>query len=178
MEFWLLPENSQEAFCSTWDFCSPTFTDSELFANADEWKNGWKAGATDHSNNVAEATAIAMLLSLLYILQEHIYNKKIVCHYDSEYAASTISGIYRPKTHKELIRNSQLLYIFVSTKCNWCWNKVKSHTGVVGNERVDKAAKMGAGGTCRVWTPQHFLYTMSDCCNTPLKRLRASPKSS
>ena len=83
-----------------------------------------------------------------------------------------MSGLFRPKTHKEFISDSQQFHVWVSTKCGWSWNKIKSHTGVVGNERVDQVAKLGAAGICRVWAPQDFHNTVADCSSKLLKRLR------
>ena len=78
----------------------PAVLDFDIFGSANEWMVGWRSGAIEHTNNVAEAVAIARFLSLCFVFME-ITSGRIVCHYDSEYVVSTTCGLYRPRNHKE-----------------------------------------------------------------------------
>jgi len=118
------------------DFCGPIITCN---SHVDY------LGATHHSNNVGELTAA--LLGLAWVSSFAQPFETIVFEFDSDYAASAIRRLTRPRSNIQLILRARALLDSLSQTIQW--TKVTSHTDQFLNERADALAKCGAHGILR-----------------------------
>ena len=114
----------------------------------DEWLTAHGPVVTDHSkfsylgarvgsNNTGELSAI--IEALLYAV-EHEYSMVHV-NSDSQWAINVITGKWRAKVNKDLVKLAQHL----SKKCGMTveYQWVKAHVGLEGNEVADRLAEAG-----------------------------------
>lgn len=119
-------------------------------------------GATAHTNNTAEISAmVEALLWVEELADSHAGEElmRVVMYYDSEYAASTVRGMWQGRCNMELANNAKLVVQRVRGKVQLVWKHVYGHTGNEGNELADRLADRGAQGKLlgigRRWANMH-----------------------
>ncbi|CAK0864590.1 unnamed protein product, partial [Prorocentrum cordatum] len=119
------------------DYCGPTVTNVS---------DPCYIGATQHSNNVGELSALFFGLSWLrgHLSTAARQPAKAIIEYDSEYAAGVIQRRTRARQNLTLVLRARHIYDQISSSIEW--RKVESHTGQFLNERADHLANCGASG--------------------------------
>jgi ribonuclease HI len=98
-------------------------------------------GASRHTNNVGELTALVFALRWIASL----VCRRIRILYDSEYAASLTRRLWRPSSNFSLVLAArEALDVLTAREISIDWIHLDSHTGHVLNERADVLAKFGA----------------------------------
>ena len=102
-------------------------------------------GATEHTNNTAELTALAELLRWL-INDAPSPQHRILLRPDSEYAMGIALGDVTPRENLELTRVVQTLYrcLLETRGGNVGWSHVKGHSDHKWNDLVDELATRGS----------------------------------
>ena len=102
-------------------------------------------GATEHTNNTAELTALAELLRWL-INDAPSPQHRILLRPDSEYAMGIALGDVTPRENLELSRVVQTLYrcLREARGGKVGWSHVKGHSGHKWNDLVDELATRGS----------------------------------
>ena len=98
-------------------------------------------GATTHTNNVGELSAMLFALSWIHCSD---FAGPFVLEYDSEYAAGSIRRLLWTRSNLTLVINARAIYDQVADKV--VWRKVRAHSGFFFNERADRLANCGASG--------------------------------
>ena len=98
-------------------------------------------GAGAGSNNAAELSA--WMEAALFLLAQDSIPPTINFVYDSKWTAHMITGKWGPKRHKTMIATARALCRALSDKTTISWERVKGHTGNVGNTRADQPADKG-----------------------------------
>eukprot|EP00597_Dinobryon_sp_UTEXLB2267_P017622 CAMPEP_0201113684 /NCGR_PEP_ID=MMETSP0812-20130820/77978_1 /ASSEMBLY_ACC=CAM_ASM_000668 /TAXON_ID=98059 /ORGANISM="Dinobryon sp., Strain UTEXLB2267" /LENGTH=225 /DNA_ID=CAMNT_0047377237 /DNA_START=478 /DNA_END=1155 /DNA_ORIENTATION=+ len=118
----------------------------------DEW-SPFSLGATVGSNNTGELSAIGE--TLIWIRDNHEATKQytdVVIHYDSFYAAKSITGEFNGNKNKELYLNIRKIFQQLKVErsnLNISFEHVKGHSNNKWNDLADKLANRGsAGETC------------------------------
>jgi ribonuclease HI len=115
-----------------------------------EWtdSNGIVVTKTDHhsfvgaevgSNNTAELQAV---IEVLDYIERYGFDGPIQICVDSQYVLDIIQDLSVPMTNVSIIEKLTELYYLCSTRIPIILEKVKSHTGIEGNERADRLAAM------------------------------------
>ena len=106
-------------------------------------------GATCHTNNTAELTAIGEACRwLLDFLRGPTPNKpqKAIILYDSEYAYGLATRLTTPNTNHQLAESVATLVSSVRQQMSLSFEHVRGHTGIFGNEVADRLADRGSLG--------------------------------
>ena len=103
-------------------------------------------GASTHTNNVGELTAIAEALLWLEIEAPGAADVPATIYYDSTYAYTIITGQTSPVENDELVRQAKEIYARVSAIRTIEFRHVKGHSGNQGNDCADALAAKGARG--------------------------------
>ena len=104
-------------------------------------------GATEHTNNTAELTALAE--AMCWLLDEDAApNKRVLLRPDSEYAAAVATGLNTTTKNNDLCAVVRSLYKALITQRSGqvSWAHVKGHSKHKWNDIVDELAKKGT--TC------------------------------
>jgi len=122
------------------ELCGPVVIDSK--------EKPW-VGARRITNNTSELSA---LIEALENLRQHPEIPAAILSPDSEIAMDLTTGVSQAKANKELVNYARRLWKKVrEDRSNRVWMRhVRGHRGVKWNERADKLADKGAGGT--VWS--------------------------
>ena len=115
-------------------------------------------GAAVASNNTAELSAIGeALIWLCEDVDTDVIRDGVVCMcYDSEYAHSSVVGIFNGEKNRELIMNIRGILRAAEQRLNkvgarLTWKHVKGHSNEQFNDRADHLAGLGARGElCKV----------------------------
>ena len=137
-------------------FVAVTGGDGDADAHAHEVMRAWGPvttcahaptwiGATEHTNNTAELTALVELLRWLTNAAPHPRHR-ILIRPDSEYAMGVALGDNSPSVNTQLARVARALYqrLCDSRSGNVGWAHVKAHSGHKWNDIVDELATKGS----------------------------------
>ena len=102
-------------------------------------------GATHHTNNTAELTALAEAMRWLIDVDPEPY-KSVLLRPDSQYAMGVAIGDISPKANDELAQNTRMLFqqLHTQRRGKARWAHVKGHSDNIWNDDVDALAGMGA----------------------------------
>ena len=110
-------------------------------------------GAVVASNNTAELSAVGeALIWLCEDIEMETIKDGIVCIcYDSEYAHSSVVGIFNGEKNRQLIMNIRgMLHAAIQrleqVGARLTWKHVKGHSNEQFNDRADHLASLGARG--------------------------------
>mgnify|MGYP003860930307 CR=1 FL=1 len=125
----------------------------------------WFVGAKVGSNNSAELTAIIEAIDS--ILRFPTYVSSIIFYVDSQYAIDIVLGNSAPCQNMDLVVLLRAHYSRLSSMFSVSLQKVKSHSGIEGNERADNMANLGVNSTSFTQgrfrlTPPDFILSHSD----------------
>ena len=98
------------------------------------------------TNNTAEVVSLLELLDLL--IREFPVATTFVVRPDSHFAMYTASLDWITSKHPELVEKLLLHLACAQQRHFFCFQHVRAHKGVPGNERADELAKSGALGSC------------------------------
>ena len=142
--------------------------------------------AEKHSNNIAECIAITKALK--WIKEQLPKAKKVDIYYDSEYAASTMTGYYKTLTNPHTTLNLKTQYNVTKQHFNIKTHYVKGHSNNKWNDLADTLANKGRMGNeieplpplNNKWQGSicdcnyHRKYQAQECINAHQNRFRAA----
>lgn len=101
-------------------------------------------GADQGTNNTGGTSA--MTVAFQFFTDSTPPGPSLVVHYDSEFAAHMVQGIWAPKSNHVLISIAQEWFRRASAHGDVRFQWVRGHSGEFWNERADANAKKGASG--------------------------------
>ena len=98
-------------------------------------------GATVGSNNTGELTA--WMEAALHALGQGQAPDSVTFCYDSQWAASMVTGKFKAKRNKALVSQAKKIYEHLKSKTLVQWRWVKGHSGEEYNDMADELAEAG-----------------------------------
>ena len=100
-------------------------------------------GAKRHSNNTGELTAIIRACEWVCDWASKLVGSVLI-RYDSEYAAKMATGLWKPRTNKELVERARAALTAAVQRTNVLFMHVRGHSANYGNDKADELAELGS----------------------------------